>query len=347
MKDIFPALIGNEELCARFARALLSDTPDLPHAYIIEGAYGTGKHTLALELARALTCETRTNTSASALPCGECRSCRNISRGAAPDIIEIQKDGASVGVDAIRELRKDIHISPIDLERKIYIINDAHTMTAQAQNALLLTLEEPPSYAFILLLCENSALLLETIKSRAPTVRMKPLSPEDTEKALLRSDPSLENIRRSSPALWNDMIMSSNGSAGLAADLLAGNEASRISEMRRASEKFCRLAADSSKNSELLVHVTEVCTSLRETAKAQLESFLLAIRDITLLKRDGDAPLRFYSDRTFAIELSDSFSLRRLLKISDALLEAITSLERNMNTKLTLISMLAGMEMLH
>jgi len=348
LKEIFPKIIGNEELCERLARSLLSENPDLPHAYIIEGAYGTGKRTLAIELAKALVCENRTSPSASALPCDNCRSCRNIAKGICPDVIEIGTDGkASVGVDAIRDLRRDIHIYPNDLDRKIYIINDAHTMTAQAQNALLLTLEEPPAYAFILLLCENPALLLETIKSRAPTIRMKPLSPEDTERAMLASDPSLETKKRSDPALFDDIIMSANGSAGLASDLLSGKEAARIAEMRRASEKFCILASNPAKSSALLIHLTEVCTQSRETAKDQLESISLAVRDLTLLKRDSDAPLRFFSDREHATNLSDSFSLRRLLLISDALLEAISALERNMNTRLTLISMLSRFGMLN
>lgn len=342
LKDIFPKIIGNEELCSRLARALLADNPDLPHAYIIEGAYGTGKRTLALELAKALVCENRTNPDAPALPCGECRSCRNISRGACPDITEIGTDGkASVGVESIRDLRRDIHIYPNDLERKIYIINDAHTMTVQAQNALLLTLEEPPAYAFILLLCENSALMLETIKSRAPIIRMSPLSPENTERAMLIAEPSLEAKKRTDPSLFDDVIMSANGSAGLAIDLLSGKEAAKIAEVRRAAEKFCTLAANAAKKAELLLHVTEVCTSSREVAKDQLDSFSLAIRDLALLKRDGDTTLRFFSDRERATTLSDSFSLRKLLVISDALLEAISALERNSNTRLTLISMLS------
>ena len=342
MKEIFPKIIGNEELCARLARSLLSENPDLPHAYIIEGADGTGKHTLALELAKALVCENRTNTGAPALPCGECRNCRNIARGACPDLIEIGTDGkASVGVESIRDLRRDIHVYPNDLDRKIYIISDAHTMTVQAQNALLLTLEEPPAYAFILLLCENSALMLETIKSRAPIIRMKPLSPEDTERAMLAADPSLEMKKRTDPALFDDVIMSADGSAGLAIDLLSGKEAAKIAETRRATERFCSLAANTAKKAQLLIHVTEVCTSDRETAKEQLVSFALALRDLVLLKRDTDAPLRFYSDREQALELSDSISLRRLLTISDALGEAISSLERNMNTRLTLISMIS------
>lgn len=345
MKEIFPGVIGNEEICARFARALLSEKPELSHAYIIEGAYGTGKHTIALELARALVCENRTNPEASALPCGECRSCRNIARGACPDIVEICKDGASIGVDAIRALRNDIHIYPNDLDRKIYIINDAHTLTKEAQNALLLTLEEPPEYAFILLLCENAALLLETIRSRAPTLRTKPLTAAQTEQALLCTNPTAANVKRTDPSLWCDVIMSAGGSPGLAADLLTGKEAVRIAEVRRASERFCDLASDKSRGAELLVHVTECCSQVRQTACEQLASFSLAVRDLVLLKRDPDAPLLFWSDRDRALELSDRFALRRLLTLSDAILEAISSLERNMNTKLTLISMLSKLGM--
>ena len=135
--------------------------------------------------------------------------------------------------------------------------------------------------------------------------------------------------------------MSANGSAGLAIDLLSGKEAAKIAESRRATEKFCILAANAAKKADLLLHVTEVCTSSRETAKDQLESFSLAIRDLTLLKRDGDTALRFFADRERATSLSDTFSLRKLLLISDALLEAISALERNSNTRLTLISMLS------
>jgi hypothetical protein len=124
-------------------------------------------------------------------------------------------------------------------------------------------------------------------------------------------------------------------------DLLSGKEAAKIAETRRATEKFCTLAANAAKKADLLIHVTEVCTSTREVAKDQLESFVLAIRDLALLKRDGDAALRFFSDRERATALSDSFSIRKLLLISDALLGAISALERNSNTRLTLISMLS------
>ena len=161
---------------------------------------------------------------------------------------------------------------------------------------------------------------------------------------MLLSNPSLENAKRTNPALFDDIIMSAGGSAGLAIDLLSGKEAARIAEMRRASEKFCILASNAAKSANLLVHVTEVCTSNRDTAKEQLESFSLAVRDLTLLKRDPDAVLRFYSNRDRATELSDSFSLRRMLLISDAILEAISALERNMNTRLTLISMLSKLD---
>jgi hypothetical protein len=183
--------------------------------------------------------------------------------------------------------------------------------------------------------------MLETIKSRAPIIRMKPLSPEDTERAMLLAEPSLETKKRTEGALFDDVIMSADGSAGLAIDLLSGKEAAKIAETRRAAEKFCTLAANAAKKADLLIHTTEVCTQAREVAKEQLESFSLAVRDLALLKRDGDATLRFFSDRERATALSDSFSLRKLLLISDAILEAISALERNSNTRLTLISMLS------
>lgn len=173
-------------------------------------------------------------------------------------------------------------------------------------------------------------------------LRLRPLSPENTERALLASHPELEDVKRRDPELFSDVIMSAGGSAGLAAELLVGKEAARISAQRRASEKFCALASDSTKGAELMIHLSDCCGTARESATEQLESFSLALRDLALLKKDQDAPLRFFTDRDAALELCDSFSLRRLLTISDAVEDASRSLGRNMNVRLTLLSMLSA-----
>ena len=84
-------------------------------------------------------------------------------------------DRKTLGVEAIRAITDSIYIAPNDLEVRIYLIPEADTMTPQAQNALLKTLEEPPSGVYFFLLSENSANLLQTISSRAPSIKMQRL----------------------------------------------------------------------------------------------------------------------------------------------------------------------------
>ena len=110
-------------------------------------------------------------------PCGKCHSCIQAEAGSNPDIIRISYDAdvkKSIGVDDIREkLINDIVIKPYEYDRKVYIVEDAQRLTAQAQNALLKTLEEPPEYAVIILLATNADILLDTIRSRCVVIDME------------------------------------------------------------------------------------------------------------------------------------------------------------------------------
>ena len=186
----FDMLIGNDALRARLADDVRRAT--LSHAYIIEGAGGSGKKTLAQALCAALVCEHRDGVE---FPCRTCLSCRKVFERNSPDVICIGRgDKASIGVDDVRFLRSDALVPPNDGENKVYVIQDADTMTDAAQNALLLTLEEPPPYVLFLLLCENAASLLETVRSRAVRLRMH-LVPNDKLWAhLLKNDRSFSAL---------------------------------------------------------------------------------------------------------------------------------------------------------
>ena len=174
MKRFFEDIAANEALREQLGTEILASR--LPHAYILEGSRGSGKHTLALRIAAALSCQ-RSEDSSAPLPCMNCPSCKKILDGNSPDVIFVHReDTATLGVDIIRNVRNDVWIAPNDTDFKIYIIEDAHLMTEQAQNALLLTLEEPPEYVRFLLLCESAEMLLETIRSRAPTLHTEPVA---------------------------------------------------------------------------------------------------------------------------------------------------------------------------
>ncbi len=161
----FKNFLGNEKVKEQIS--YLINSSRLPHAIIIEGDEGTGKRTLAREIACALVCR-----GSGEKPCGSCAQCVKAQKGVHPDIFEHSASGGarSFHVDVIRDVINDVYMSPNESDYKIYILGNAHCMSESAQNALLKILEEPPSYAVFILTAVNKSALLETVLSRAVTL---------------------------------------------------------------------------------------------------------------------------------------------------------------------------------
>ena len=116
------------------------------HAYLFCGTRGTGKTTIAKIFARVVNCENPVDGS----PCNECAACRIISSGSSMNVVEI--DAASNnGVENIREIREQVQYPPTEGRYRVYIIDEVHMLSSGAFNALLKTLEEPPSYVIFIL----------------------------------------------------------------------------------------------------------------------------------------------------------------------------------------------------
>lgn len=137
-----------------------------PHALLFAGPKGTGKTSAARIVAKILNCERKLHKPQSNIePCNSCEACIAITEGRHLDILEI--DAASNrGIDEIRELREKIKFTPVSARYKVYIIDEAHMLTNEAFNALLKTLEEPPSHAIFILATTEVEKLPETIISR-------------------------------------------------------------------------------------------------------------------------------------------------------------------------------------
>ena len=333
MEIAFSDMIGNEALRASLGKDISQGR--FSHAYIIEGAYGFGKHMLASRIAAALSCE-RSNDASSAIPCMQCPSCRKILSGNSPDLIYVGKgDKATLGVDAIRAMHRDVWIAPNELSYKIYVVEEAHLMTVQAQNAFLLTLEEPPAYVCFLLLCENATLLLETVRSRAPVLRLSPISIASIREALCRTEPTAKNMLTQSPAEFEELLVASNGSIGRAKELLDPKRRRPILEQRENAREWIKLAA-SHRNSGAVLAFFQSLGQKREELLSTFGVVQLALRDLLLCKQAEHAPLCFFADREEAADLSYKFSAPELLHLCNCIEEAVLRLRANANVRLTL-----------
>ena len=336
MRPILTNVVANERLRARLGDELLAGK--LSHAYILSGERGFGKHTLALHLAAALVCEHQKDAH-KALPCLECPTCRKILAGNSPDIIYVNRgDKATLGVDPIRELRQDVYIPPNDLSVKVYIIEDAHLMTPQAQNAFLLTLEEPPSYVLFLLLCENPSLMLETIRSRAPVMRLEPVPNELILQYICKKVPEARRMLEDDRGALEELVVAADGSIGRALELLDPKLYKPLSERREIARAFARLCA-SPKNTEETMRLLNTLGSRRDELIEQFGTILLCLRDLLLCKQTENAPLCFFSDREEASSLAYTFTTPALLSLCDSVSDATDRLRANANVRLTVTAL--------
>ncbi len=166
----FEEILGNEMVKDHFKKAIQNHK--ISHAYILTGEAGMGRKSIANAFAMTLRCE-----QGGSEPCMMCHSGKQVMSGNHPDLIYVthEKPG-SIGVDDVREQINDtIMIRPYSSYYKIYIVDEAEKMTVQAQNALLKTIEEPPSYAVIILITTNQEAFLPTILSRCVQMKLKPL----------------------------------------------------------------------------------------------------------------------------------------------------------------------------
>ena len=152
----------------------------ISHAYLFTGSRGTGKTTCAKILSKAVNCLSPVNGN----PCNECEICKGIDNGSILDVIEI--DAASNnGVDNIRDLREEANFTPANAKYRVYIIDEVHMLSIGAFNALLKTLEEPPSHVIFILATTEIHKLPSTILSRCQRFDFKRISPEDITARLM------------------------------------------------------------------------------------------------------------------------------------------------------------------
>lgn len=324
----FHEIVGHEQIKDHFQKAIEGNK--VSHAYILTGEAGMGRKSLAHAFALSLLCE-----KGGSEPCMECRACRQVLSGNHPDLIHVTHEKpSSIGVDEIREQINDtILVRPYSSYYKIYIVDEAEKMTVQAQNALLKTIEEPPSYAVILLLTTNQEAFLPTILSRCVQLKLKPLRDFVVKGYLMES------------------LKIPEADADVYAAFARGNLGKAIS--LASSEDFRLMRSDLL---HLLRHIHDTDISdlldlIRQLKEDNLDineclDFMqMWYRDVLLYKVTKDINLLIFKDEYKAInQISSNSAYEGLELILQAIDKARVRLDANVNMELAMELMLLTMK---
>lgn len=300
----FGTFLGNEALKARLSAALSKG--QLSHCYLLSGPSGSGKRTLAKLLAAAMQC-TQPNR-----PCGRCPQCRKALSGMHPDIITVDEpEKKSIPVKLVRDACADLYIRPNEGAKKIYIFPRAQELNPFGQNALLKCIEEPPAYGVFLLLADNPARLLPTIRSRCVELRLSPLTEPLLDAELRRRFPAADAQTLRSAALR------SGGYLGQAITLMTEN-AALLSQTQAFAEAYRTADAGA---------FLRVLTPMERLKRDQLRPilhqwYMLIVSALTA--QNGQPPLN-----PECAKIAASRSAAELLSAAEALRQAAERLEAN------------------
>lgn len=316
----FADIIGQEQLKEHLQNAL--STNKVSHAYIINGERSSGKEFVARVFAMALQCE-----EGGVEPCGECHSCKQALSGNQPDIIFVSHEKPNtIGVEDIRkQINGDIDIKPYSSPRKVYIVNEGEKMTAQAQNALLKTLEEPPEYAVILILTTNVEALLPTILSRCVVLNMKPVADAKVKKFLME-ELGIPDYKA------NICVAFARGNIGKA-KMLAGSE--EFEKVKEEAVTLVKYIKDMEINE--IVKAIKKITEYKFDVNDYFDILSAWYRDVLLFKATKDVnSLIFKEEIQQIMRVSDRSTYEGIENIVNALQQAKKRLEANVNFDLTM-----------
>ena len=327
----FSEIIGQDNIKAHLQNALR--TGAVSHAYLLAGDEGSGKKTIASLFAAALQCERPQERDGLLEPCGRCLSCIQAEAGSQPDILTVEHAKPNtIGVDDIRKMRADVQIKPYRSDRKLYLIPEAEKMTAQAQNALLKTIEEPPAYAVILLLANGLSAFLPTVLSRCVVLRTQPVPEEAIADWLVKKS----GVAPQKAALCAGFAAGSPGRAAA----LAGDETFET-VCAQTVELLRRLP---SMDAHDIAQAAQTLTQQGTDLSAVLSFLQTWYRDVLRIKATGGTErLIFTEEVQYSKEAADSLSYERLQKITEAFDLAARRRRANGNAELILEMLLLSL----
>jgi len=322
-------IIGHEQIVTALTNAVAGER--VAHAYLFTGPEGVGKETTALAFVRALMCSRPVRGDA----CGKCRECRQVESRNHPDLNLLQPSGASIKIDQIRSVLRLVSYKSYQGGRKVYLIRQAESMTAEAANCLLMTLEEPPEDTVFILLSSRPRALLPTVLSRCQQYYFKKIPVAGLVDNLVSRHGFTDKDARLYAAL-------SDGSLGRALAYTAGT----FQEDRKLVLELAEVLSKAG-----LVEAMETAEKIsvsKERVLVVLEMLACWYRDLLVLREAGTGAVLFNRDRAEVLAGSaERFETGRLVAIIEGIEATRSKIEANANTRLAMEALflqLAGSE---
>lgn len=326
----FSDILGQERAKRFLGRVMAREK--VPHAYLFTGISGVGKTTTAMAFAMALNCREAVNGEG----CGQCVSCRQMKGGNFPDFLSIRPKGQNIRIDQVRDFQRTLGFAPVSGKYRVSVIRRAESMTAEAANAFLKTLEEPPAGNILILNTTESLDLLPTIVSRCQRVAFQPLPIGGMRDWLVKhKDLDAETA--------NALAMFSEGSLGRALAMMENEFLNKregwLSKLRKlpglSNEKAFEMALECATESKKADH--DMSGAWEGGLSNMLTVWETWYRDLLLVKLGDMEHLIVNAD--FSRELRNiarKYHLRNLWESIFVLDRAQRDLRRMRNTKLVL-----------
>lgn len=312
-------IIGHNNIVGLLRGAV--DRQRVAHAYLFLGPAGVGKKTCALAFSRALLCQQPRQGDA----CAQCRSCQQLEAGNYPDFMQLEPVGSFIRIEQVREIQKKVLLTPFQSKRQVCLIEEAESMTAEAANCFLKTLEEPPAGVIFILISARPYALLPTVASRCQQVWFQFLSISQVSFGLIELMGFTEEEAKLPAVL-------SGGSLGQAVALVADG---RFTERRK---RIIEMAA--ALNEATTGEACRLAGSLaggREEIRTWMDALLLWYRDLLVWQDSGCEELIFNRDCLPLLEeQAKNYTASRIIDIVNKIEEAKSKLSSNVNIRLLL-----------